>query len=117
MIAYLWSEVPWYSKFWSYTWNWSADWPFVYTGFKPRYLMVKRTDSSGSDWITWDSEMGKYNTISFSLSPNWTGWDNWTNNDEIDFLSNGFKMRNNWTVCNLLNATYIYAAFAELPFK
>lgn len=116
-IAYVWSEVPWYSKFWSYTWNGSSDWTFVYTWFKPKYIMIKRFDSgaTGYGWMIYDTIRGPYNTITNYIMPDSSLKEQTDGN--IDIVSNGFKFRSNGPAQNALNATYIYAAFAELPFK
>ncbi|EKD44766.1 MAG: hypothetical protein ACD_71C00012G0004 [uncultured bacterium (gcode 4)] len=117
-IAYLWSEVPGFSKFGSYTGNGSTDGPFVYTEFRPRYIMVKRTDVAYG-WMIFDTERDKFNLSWLSLYPHWNNaegdnrpWGDW------DILSNGFKIRfgPNYSY-NTSGWTYIYAAFAEAPFK
>jgi hypothetical protein len=117
-VAYLWSEVPGFSKFGSYTGNGSADGPFVYTGFKPRWVMIKRTDSTG-DWIIIDTARTPLNTGSGNnLYPNLTNAEETgSGNNFGDFLSNGFKVRNTYANGNASTATYVYAAFAEAPFK
>jgi hypothetical protein len=108
-----------FSKFWSYNGNGSADWPFVYTGFKPRYLMIKNISVSNTDWIIFDTQRSNINPVwwyLFAQSPS-TENVNWVYNDFMDILSNGFKLRN-WTYNDTnWSYTYIYAAFAELPFK
>jgi hypothetical protein len=112
MIAYCFSAVAGYSAFGSYTGNGSADGPFVYLGFRPRWVMSKRTDSTGS-WLVVDSSRNTYNVVNGYLVPNTTaaeGSATWG-----DFLSNGFKLRG--TTHNGSSESYIYAAFAENPFK
>jgi hypothetical protein len=116
-VAYCWAPVAGFSQFGSYTGNGSTDGPFVYCGFRPRYVMVKRTDSTGN-WIILDTARSPYNYLTndllantsdaeYASSGNW-GW---------DFLSNGFKLRDNGTQDNSNGGTYVYAAFAENPFK
>ena len=112
-VAYLFSEVAGYSKFGSYTGNGSADGPFVFTNFQPRWVMVKRTDST-SDWYIWDTSRDTYNVESATLLADTSGAE--TSATSIDGLSNGFKCRSA-TVVNASGGTYIYAAFASSPFK
>lgn len=114
-VAYLFAEVAGYSKFGSYTGNGSTDGPFVYLGFRPKYIMWKRTDSTG-DWSIMDTGRWTYNACYADLNPN--------NSDaegadayNFDILSNGFKVRQTYTAQNANGGTYIYAAFAENPFK
>jgi hypothetical protein len=113
-VAYLWSEVAGFSKFGSYTGNGSSDGPFVHCGFRPRWVMVKRTDLT-SDWGIYDSAREPNNQMTTLLFPNGTYAD--TTGYPIDFLSNGFKHRNNSGMPNASGGTYIFAAFAESPFK
>jgi hypothetical protein len=117
MIAYCFAPVAGYSSFGSYTGNGSADGPFVYTGFRPRYVLVKGS-SVTSDWWINDSARSTYNQTANNLVPNASSAE-YTGNDfnSIDILSNGFKMRNTNTSSNSNSATYIYAAFAEHPFS
>ena len=113
-VAYVWSEVPGFSKFGTYTGNGSADGPFVYTGFKPRWVMIKRTDTTG-DWYLWDTTRDSYNAVAKELLANTTATDGST--DDLDMLANGFKLRATTAGYNASGGTYIYAAFAEIPFK
>jgi len=115
-VAYCWAEIAGFSKFGSYTGNGSTDGPFVYTGFRPRYLLVKRTDSAGYDWFVWDSMRDPTNACVKDIYPNITNAEE-TNNRGPDLLSNGFKMRATATYFNASGGTYIYMAFAENPFK
>lgn len=115
-VAYCWSEVEGYSKFGSYTGNGSTDGAFAYTGFKPKFVMIKRTNITGS-WVVFDGARNTYNVTNNTLYPDLV------NAEEsgvmlIDFVSNGFKLRSS-TVgeINASGGTYIYAAFAEAPFK
>ena len=113
-VAYLWSEVSGFSKFGTYTGNASTDGPFVYTGFKPRYVMIKRTDST-QNWNVFDTARSSYNPTGESMQLNVTDVPWVDAGANIDMLSNGFKLRN--TDTNASSATYIYAAFADTPFK
>jgi hypothetical protein len=115
-VAYCFSAVAGYSAFGSYTGNGSADGPFVYTGFRPRFLMIKKTDSVG-DWWMFDTSRDTYDVMNNVLYANTTGAESTGNSGgTIDFLSNGFKLR-----CtpqpNTNTGTFVYAAFAENPFK
>ena len=115
MVAYLFSEIPGFSKFGSYTGNGSADGPFVYCGFRPKYVMVKRTDTT-ENWYVHDSSRDTYNQVNTVLYPNLSNAEG-ASNANMDFTSNGFKIRENGTASNGSGGTYIYAAFAENPFK
>jgi len=113
-VAYCFTPIAGYNAFGSYTGNGSADGPFVYLGFRPRFVMFKRTDSTGS-WFMEDSSRGTYNVMGPELYANTT--DSETNVNRLDFLSNGFKMRAANAGDNASGGTYIYACFAENPFK
>ena len=114
MVAYCFAPVEGYSAFGSYTGNGSADGPFVFTGMRPRWLLIK--ESSGVDaWHLLDSARLGYNDDNAELLANNNGAE--VNNSRLDFLSNGFKLRTSFTSTNESGATYIYAAFAENPFK
>lgn len=114
-IAYCFHSVEGYSKFGSYTGNGSSDGPFVYTGFRPAWIMTKRTNVA-EDWHIEDVERSTYNPAKTTL---------WANESyaEADFangfdiLSNGFKLRETGQAVNGSGSTYIYMAFAEMPFK
>ena len=116
-VAYCFAPVAGYSAFGSYAGNNSAtDGTFVYLGFRPRFLMIKST-SAGTSWVMMDSARNTYNLADTSLygeSANSEATIGTVN--DIDFLSNGFKLRNNTGFVNA-SQTYIYAAFAESPFK
>ena len=112
-IAYCFSEIDGYSKFGSYTGNGSADGPFVYCGFKPRFILIKRIDVS-SDWFVWDTERDNTNVMDGYLLTNTTGVE--TGTVHCDILSNGYKIRSA-TIANVNTGTYIFAAFAECPMK
>lgn len=114
-LAYLFSEVAGFSKFGSYTGNGSADGPFVFTNFQPRFVMVKRTDTT-SNWIIKDTTRSPSNTALQTLYPNLSNAEG--SGDDMDVLSNGFKMRlAGSTNLNASGGTYIFAAFAENPAK
>jgi hypothetical protein len=116
-VAYLFSEVAGFSKFGSYTGNGSADGPFVHCGFLPRWIMFKKT-SATDDWVIYDTARDEYNVASKNLYANGTFIeDSNTTNRAADILSNGFKLRSSGTFLNGSGATFIFAAFAQNPFK
>ena len=112
-IAYCFSEVKGFSKFGSYTGNGNADGTFVYTGFKPAFVMVKRTDTT-ANWQILDNKRNTYNPWNTALFPDTNDPD--TTDYSTDHLSNGFKLKVTTTSRNGSGATYIYMAFAENPF-
>ena len=113
-VHYVFAPIQGYSKFGSYTGNGNADGPFVYTGFKPAWLIIKRTSSSG-DWLLWDNKRYTSNVTDAVLKPNSNAAEN-TGYWYIDFLSNGFKIRATDAEINQSGGTLIYMAFAEHPF-
>jgi len=111
-IAYCFAEKTGYSKFGSYTGNGNADGTFIYTGFKPSWVMIKR--SSGTQaWMMYDNKRSVFNTTNDLLFANTSGAESVDNSVGIDFLSNGFKCRSADDGIN--SGTYIYMAFAESP--
>jgi hypothetical protein len=112
-VAYCFAPVAGYSAMGSYTGNGSDDGTFVFTGFRPRFLMVKRTDTT-SDWVVIDSARNTYNAAGTFLYPNLSNAEDVTT--RIDFVSNGFKWRTT-AGCNNSGSTWIYMAVAENPFK
>jgi hypothetical protein len=113
IVAYCWHSVPGFSKFGKYTGNGSTDGPFVYTGFKPAWIMIKQTNSTGS-WIISDNKRNIFNPIDKLLRGEGTNTE--STFTSYDMLSNGFKQRNTDTGFNGSGSTYIYMAFAEHPF-
>lgn len=114
-VNYLFAPIAGFSAFGSYVGNGSTDGPFIHLGFRPKFVMIKMTSSTG-DWYIYDSSRDPYNATQQGLLPNssaaettYTGWG--------DFLSNGFKIRRTDAAWNSSGGTYIYAAFAENPFK
>ena len=118
MVAYCFAPVAGYSSFGSYTGNGSADGTFVYTGFSPRWLMVKRTNST-ENWYIIDTARDTYNISGLELYPNLSNAEStgFGNLSILDVVSNGFKFRATNPGYNASSSTYIYAAFAESPFK
>ena len=120
MVAYCFSAVAGYSAFGSFTGNGSADGPFVYTGFRPAFVMAKLSSATG-DWNIVDDMRQTYNDASGNpvLRANTSGTeeDVDTMQGQMDILSNGFKLRSNNSSLNASGGTIIYAAFAKNPFK
>ena len=116
-VAYIWKEIQGYSKFGSYTGNGNADGAFVYTGFKPAWVMIKRTDST-NNWGIFDSTRDTFNQVGKQLYANGTEAEDAdsAHSSGRDYLSNGFKLRETGNAINGSGATYIYMAFAEHPF-
>jgi hypothetical protein len=121
-VAYCWAEIAGFSKFGSYTGGGNtgasapnANGPFIYTGFRPEFVLIKRT-SSAADWEIFDSSRGSFNSNRPWLQPNLSNAE--TSAEAVDFLSNGFKIRaESGALMFPDGATFIYAAFAEHPFK
>jgi hypothetical protein len=115
-VAYCFDAVAGYSAFGSYTGNGSADGPFVYLGFRPAYVMIKYS-SGTADWIVLDKSRPGYNVIGGNLYPNSSLAED--TQTKLDLTSNGFKIRADGSNANVnvSSGTYIYAAFAESPFK
>ena len=111
-IAYCWAEIEGFSKFGSYIGNGNADGPFVYTGGKPAFLMIKRIDSSGG-WSINDSSRNSTNPVNLYLNAESSAIEGTATIP--DFLSNGFKIRDSANQ-NASGATYIYACWMESPF-
>jgi hypothetical protein len=117
-IAYCFHDVEGYSKFGSYTGNGSAaDGPFVYTGFRPAWVLIKRYDAAENWWLL-DNKRNPYNQVDTALRPNDPAFDAVSPTKYAqDFLSNGIKLKTLDPDVNIINGTYIYMAFAENPFK
>ena len=119
MIAYCFHSVDGFSKVGRYISNNSADGPFSYTGFRPAFLLIKRTQSASANWLIYDDKRDTYNQMQFALFPNTDAAEYTSNLLHVDFLSNGFKIRN--ATYGETNApsghVYLYMAFAKQPFK
>ena len=109
MVVYAWTPIAGYSAFGSISANGAADNAFVYTGFLPRFVLFKRTDST-SNWIIWDTARNTFNVLGNELYPNLANAE--ASTVSLDIVSNGFKLRNSGFAGN-----WIYAAFASNPFK
>jgi len=123
-VGYFFAAVAGYSTFGSYTGNGSTDGPFIYTGFRPRFLMLKKTsNSTNSNWLMQDTSRETYNASNYAtLAANLTSLEPQVSagsfeGNFIDYLSNGFKIRSSGSNSNESSSNYIYMAFAEAPFK
>jgi hypothetical protein len=113
--AYCFAEIAGFSKFGSYTGNGSADGPFVFCGFRPRFVLMKNSTSGVAPWTMYDSSRDSSNPETALIQPN-------SANTEVssvfcDFTANGFKIRQTGNSYNETGQTYIFAAFAEVPSK
>ena len=113
-VCYCWHSVEGYSKFGSYTGNGNSDGPFIYTGFRPRFVLTKGTSSSG--WNLRDSARSPNNTVNEVLQANTTSAE-MTSNYDVQFFSNGFKILATAADSNSNGDTYFYAAWGDVPFK
>jgi hypothetical protein len=113
-IAYCWAEIAGFSKFGSYTGNGSTDGVFVYTGFRPKFIMIKVTDTT-ANWYMVDTARNTYNVVDKYLLASTSGAEGTFTT--MDILSNGFKFRGSDASFNQSANNYIYMAFAENPFK
>ena len=112
-MMYAWTPIQGYSKFGTYTGNGNGDGTFVYLGFRPAWVVVKRTDSA-NNWLGWDNKRLGYNPDNdgFLLQTNDTA----ETSDRLDLVSNGFKIRSTSSAVGASGATFVYMAFAEAPF-
>jgi len=113
-IAYCFAEIKGYSKFGSYAGNNALDGTFVYTGFSPSFVLVKRYGGGAQNWVIYDDKRNTYNVTNSTLRPNTAAAE--ATNNAVDLLSNGFKFRSNDGDSNGYSDGYIYMAFAENPF-
>ena len=114
-IAYCFNSVQGYSKFGKYTGNGNADGPFVHTGFKPAFVMIKNIDNSAGQWYMYDIKRDESNVMEQALQAQGNNVEITTSN-KLDFVSNGIKHRGSNVTTNQSGSTHIYMAFAENPF-
>ena len=114
-VTYCFAPVAGYSAFGSYTGNGSADGPFVFTGFRPRWVLIKGSSFATTGWAIYDAVRNTFNVANNLLTAESSSAE--TNYPEIDLLSNGFKLRGTNPTWNYSGQTHIYAAFAENPFQ
>ena len=115
MIMYAWHSVEGFSKFGSFEGNSSSDGPFVYTGHKSAFLMIKNVDGTGN-WMMLDTTRQSFNPNSAVIYGNQNTAEYTGTGFPVDFLSNGFKIRVNDASLNTSGQTYVYMSFAENPF-
>jgi len=115
-IAYCFAEKQGYSKFGKYFGNGSSDGPFVYTGFKPRWIIQKNASTAATSWFIYDSVRDTGNPLSARLAANAADAETSATYSPFDFCSNGFKLRDGTDIWNESGSTHIYMAFAENPF-
>jgi len=116
LIAYCFAPVAGYSSFGSYTGNGSSDGPFVYTGHRPRWILLKATSITNESWIIIDTARSTYNVVDAFLRADTSEAEFSSSLRYVDILSNGFKFRASGTEVNGNGTTYVYASFAESPF-
>ena len=117
-VAYCWTEIEGFSRFGKYIGNGNSDGPFVYLGFKPAWVLIKRTTTDGYYWTLFDNARKPTNPVNHTLNPDQVNAEITDGgNGQIDFLSNGFKCRNTDGGINSDGVTYVYMAFAESPFQ
>jgi len=115
IVAYCFVEKKGYSKFGSYTGNGNADGPFVYTGFKPRWILFKNTGAA-EEWVLQDTTRNPNNPVIINIRVDSNSAEASASSLDIDFLSNGFKNRSDQAQLNSDGVSYVYMAFAESPF-
>jgi len=118
-VGYIFAPITGYSAIGKYTGNITSgtDGAFVYTGFRPSWIMVKCSSTAGQEWVVFDSKRDSFNVATKWLYPNASTAENGTADQrDVDFLSNGFKFRNAGGPTSYSGRTYIYMAFAENPF-
>ena len=114
-IAYLFRSVQGFSKIGSHTGNGNADGTFVYTGFKPAWVMIKALSQSGEGWFMFDNKRDVDNAVDKHLAANASTAEG-SGSHGMDFVSNGIKIRNSGDGTNTSGGAYVYMAFAENPF-
>ena len=115
-VAYVFAEVQGFSQFGSYTGNGNGNGPFIACSFKPAWILVKRTDSTGH-WFMLDTARNTYNlTDQYLIPSNYAAPSNGSSAFQVDVVSNGFKLRTSYAETNASGGNYIYAAFADNPF-
>ena len=113
---YAFTSINGYSHFGTYEGNGSTTGPFVYTGFSPHWILFKNIDS-GEHWRLQENTIDAINPVSSAFYPNLQNAQETTSAFDVDFLSNGFKVRNTDSTTNTSGETYVYACFARNPFK
>ena len=114
-VCYAWHGVEGYSKFSSFTGNGNSDGAFIYTGFRPRFIFIKK--DSTTSWHVFDTARNTFNPVNTYQLWDTSGTDDTADSNAIDFLSNGFKLRNLATGLNANGSTYYYGCYGDVPFK
>ena len=112
-VAYVFAEVSGFSKINRYFGNGNANGTFVYTGFKPAWILIKKADGAGDNWFIFDSKRAGYNVENYYLHPDTAGVEGTT--DYLDIVANGFKLRTSGSDLNGNGNGYTYWSFAEAP--
>ena len=113
-VGYLFAEKKGYSKIASYIGNGNANGPYIHLGFKPAWILIKRSSNAGNDWGLFDNKRLGFNVDNEELRPSATDVEQ--TDDRLDILSNGFKIKSAGAGFNASGDTFIYMAFAENPF-
>ena len=116
IVAYCWAAIEGYSQFGTYQGNNSTYGPFINTGFRPAFTLIKRTGTTGS-WFMYDNKRDPFNPVDEGMFADGTWAESTQTNGMVDYLSNGFRIRNTGTSMNAASGAYFYWAFAESPFK
>lgn len=116
-LALAFAEVSGFSRIGAYTGNGSADGPFVHCGFRPRFLLIKRADGGTEPWALFDSARNPSNLVNLVISPSLVNVESTATNDVLVITSDGFKIAGIGSTVNNAGATYVFAAFAEFPFR
>jgi len=117
-IAYAWTGIEGYSKFGTYVGNGNDDGAFIYLGFKPAFFMMKTSSAAGGHWLMYDNKRNTTNPTQGTIAAQAATAENTGTENAVDFLSNGVKCRDNTdNNINHSGVTYVYIAFAEMPFK
>jgi hypothetical protein len=114
-VAYCFAEKKGFSRFGKYTGNGNADGPFIYTGFKPAFIITRRTSGATGDWQLYDNKRTPFNVADTILFPNGNTADSQASGYSMDILSNGFKIRTDNSNKNNSGSDFIFLAFAEEP--
>ena len=115
-VGYIFAPITGYSAIGKYTGNGSTDGTFVYTGFRPAFVLIKRTDTA-KNWYMFDTVRNTYNVVDNLIAPNLSDAEGVGTGTYLDILSNGFKLRQDFSHMNASGGSHIYMAFAEAPFK
>ena len=115
-IAYCFSEVAGFSRIGFYIGNGRTDGTFVFCGFRPAWLLIKKSSAAGS-WVLWDNKRNPHNVCDIDINPNRDFAEDYYSNHDVDFLSNGFKFTYPDNTTNQNAYKYVFIAFAESPFK